>query len=249
MEELHLAHFSVKEYLITQSQFNLQSATVSISKTCLAYLTDIRVCPTTDESDFPMARFAAKHWTEFAVLARGSEEIVRATVSFLQNETAFRQWCQLYHADHPWPMPPGPPRASRLYYACLTGLAGAARNLIIEGADVNAQGGYYGNALQAASQRGSFEVVQLLLDKGADVNVQGGKYGNALRAAINRDHQEVVQVLLDKGADVDAQTLQAALHGGNPEIVQILNLNGAKLMSRKRSGSKNIRERMKLPQL
>ncbi|KAH7201283.1 hypothetical protein DER44DRAFT_783736, partial [Fusarium oxysporum] len=62
--------------------------------------------------------------------------------------------------------------------------------------------------------------VQLLLDKGADVNAQGGECGNAL---------------------------QAASRGGNPEIVQLLNLNGAKMMSRKRSSSTNLRERTKFP--
>ena len=43
--------------------------------------------------------------------------------------------------------------------------------------DVNAQGGEYGTALQAASTRGRKEIVEMLLDKGADVNAQGGRYG------------------------------------------------------------------------
>jgi hypothetical protein len=42
-----------------------------------------------------------------------------------------------------------------------------------------AQGGYYGNALQAASYRGHEGVVKMLLDARADVNVQGGYYGNS----------------------------------------------------------------------
>ncbi|KAF2190708.1 hypothetical protein K469DRAFT_558944, partial [Zopfia rhizophila CBS 207.26] len=45
--------------------------------------------------------------------------------------------------------------------------------LLDKGADVNAQGGSYGNALQAASVRGHEQIVQLLLDKGADTNAQG----------------------------------------------------------------------------
>jgi ankyrin repeat protein len=47
----------------------------------------------------------------------------------------------------------------------------------------NAQGGEYGNALQAASAEGHGQIVQLLLEKGADVNTQGGSYGyaNSLR--------------------------------------------------------------------
>ncbi|KAF2729999.1 hypothetical protein EJ04DRAFT_446072 [Polyplosphaeria fusca] len=46
--------------------------------------------------------------------------------------------------------------------------------LLDKGADVNAQGGRYGNALQAASYGGHEAVVKMLLDAGADVNAQGG---------------------------------------------------------------------------
>ena len=49
--------------------------------------------------------------------------------------------------------------------------------LLDRGVDVNAQGGYYGNALQAALAGGYDELVQILLDKGADVKAPGGKYG------------------------------------------------------------------------
>jgi ankyrin repeat protein len=103
--------------------------------------------------------------------------------------------------------------------------------------DVNAQGGRYGNALQAASWQGSQEVVQLLLDEGADVNAQGGEYGTALQAALwreshqagsRRGSQEVVRLLLDAGADVNAKggeygnPLQAASINGRQEVVQLL---------------------------
>lgn len=39
-----------------------------------------------------------------------------------------------------------------------------------QGANANAQGGIYGNALQAASYQGHEKVVQQLLEKGADVS-------------------------------------------------------------------------------
>ncbi|KAI7761726.1 hypothetical protein LZL87_013576 [Fusarium oxysporum] len=189
VEELHLAHFSVKEYLLEQAEFDLESASIVMTRTCLTYLGDIKNNCSTIRSDFPMARYAAEYWTEYAVPAEASEEIVRIIVNFLKDERTFQLWCHLYHDA-------GPPRASRLYYACLGGLVEAARNLITEGADVNAQGGDYGNALYAASYEGHQEVVRLLLDKGADVNVQGGKYGNALQAASLGGNWEVVQLLL-----------------------------------------------------
>ena len=43
--------------------------------------------------------------------------------------------------------------------------------LVEKGADVNAQGGRYGNALQAASSGGHKETAQMLVEKGADVNL------------------------------------------------------------------------------
>jgi hypothetical protein len=42
---------------------------------------------------------------------------------------------------------------------------------------VNAQGGHYGNALQAASYQCRKEVVELLLNKGAGISVQSGPFG------------------------------------------------------------------------
>jgi ankyrin repeat protein len=52
--------------------------------------------------------------------------------------------------------------------------------LLKKGADVNAQGGFYSNALQAASEGGHEAIVKLLLKKGVNVNAQGGEFGNAL---------------------------------------------------------------------
>jgi ankyrin repeat protein len=72
--------------------------------------------------------------------------------------------------------------------------------LLDKGADVNAQGGDYGNALQAALSEGHEQVVKMLLDKGADVNAQGGDYGNALYTASARGYEQVVKMLLDAGA-------------------------------------------------
>ena len=44
-----------------------------------------------------------------------------------------------------------------------------ARLLVDREAEVNAQGGFYGNALQAAAYKGNEAVVRLLVDRGADV--------------------------------------------------------------------------------
>ena len=72
--------------------------------------------------------------------------------------------------------------------------------LLSNGANVNAQSGKYGNALQAASAGGHFIIVELLLSNGADVKATGGPHGTALKAAKHFGHQEVVKLLQSRGA-------------------------------------------------
>ncbi|KAJ4288061.1 hypothetical protein N0V90_012078 [Kalmusia sp. IMI 367209] len=122
-----------------------------------------------------------------------------------------------------------------LYYTCLNGDLEMLQLLLNRGADVSAQGGWYGNALQAASAGGHTQVVELLLDEGAEVNAQGGWYGNALQAASAGGHTQVVELLLDEGAEVNAQggkygnALQAASAGGHTQVVELLLDEGAEV--------------------
>ncbi|KAJ6789603.1 hypothetical protein PWT90_09841 [Aphanocladium album] len=105
--------------------------------------------------------------------------------------------------------------------------------LIQEGACVNKQGGYFGNALQTAAKSKFHEAVETLIQHGADVNAQGGHYGNALQAAAWAGCQEVAETLIQHGADVNAQggcygnALQAASEAGHKEVVEALILLGA----------------------
>ena len=105
--------------------------------------------------------------------------------------------------------------------------------LLNSGADVNAQGGEYDNALQAAACCCNDQIVQLLLDHGANVNAQGGFYGNALQAAAFCGHDQIVQLLLDQGANVNAQggfygnALQAAKSRDLVRTMEILIDRGA----------------------
>jgi len=110
--------------------------------------------------------------------------------------------------------------------------------LLAQGADINAQGGPYGNALQLASYWGHIATVELLLAQGADVNAQGGVFSNALQAASGGGHTATVELLLAQGADVNAQggvfsnALQAASEGGHTATVDLLLAKGAERGSR-----------------
>ena len=95
--------------------------------------------------------------------------------------------------------------------------------LLDKGANVNSEGGDFGNALQVASMRGNKEIVQLLLDNAADVNAEGGHFGNALSAATVYGHEEIKQLLLDNGAIVNSEdgcrkARMAAKAGGHEDV-------------------------------
>jgi ankyrin repeat protein len=105
--------------------------------------------------------------------------------------------------------------------------------LLEKGAEVNLQGGEYGNALQTASFYGRKEIAAMLLDQGAEVNAQGGLYGNALQAASRKGYKEIVELLIENGAVVNAQggfhesALQAALQWDFKEVAKLLIEKGA----------------------
>ena len=86
------------------------------------------------------------------------------------------------------------------------------RLLLAHGADINARGGKYETALQAAAARGRLEVVKLLIERGADPMVEGGKFGSPLKAALGgkRRHYHVANYLRRHLAKMQAQELTEA---------------------------------------
>ncbi|KAL7935792.1 ankyrin repeat-containing domain protein [Trichoderma chlorosporum] len=73
--------------------------------------------------------------------------------------------------------------------------------------NINAQGGLFGSALQAAAYSGQTPTINLLLNRGAHVNARGGKYGSALNAAVIAGNWDIVRILLDAGAIPDCHIL------------------------------------------
>jgi hypothetical protein len=241
---VRLAHFSVKEYLeskrILQSgaaQFYLESAAGhrALSQSCLTYLGYYSSSPEKtltqqDLATFPLLKYAAQSWSDHSALQCGDE--ISREVSLLQSGPARDDWLVNYPPlagfEH------GRSSGSAIYYATLLELPVVVKSLLEGGADVNRQGGrQFRNALQAASGRGSKQMVQLLLDNGANLNSEDGDFGNALQVTSMRGDKEIVQLLLDNAADVNAEggyfgnALFAASFYGREETKQLLLDNGA----------------------
>ncbi|SMR45308.1 unnamed protein product [Zymoseptoria tritici ST99CH_3D1] len=143
---------------------------------------------------------------------------------------------------------------SALHDASLAGNHDVVQLLLDKGWQVNAQGGHFGNALQAACHGGHEKTVQLLLSAGADANAQGGHYGNALYAAARKhDDEKVAQMLINAGADVNAlrgywnhkddeeyhaTALQVASFSGLEKMVRVLLEGGADVDACEKHGTR-----------
>jgi hypothetical protein len=79
------------------------------------------------------------------------------------DDKQYAKWMTIHNPDTPWS---GEPERTSLlldpvYYASMGGLEYETTALLMRGADANAQGGYYSNALQAACAKGHENVVQI----------------------------------------------------------------------------------------
>ncbi|KAI7065932.1 hypothetical protein KC327_g11264 [Hortaea werneckii] len=246
--KVRLAHFSVKEYLeskrISESrakEFHLDTASEHrfLAQSCMTYVMhysndETKLSTLHDQCAYPLLKYSAKSWYHHSYLQCDGDlerEIRILTVTDIK-----RYW--LLHDDkneHCVEEPsfndfePG----GATYFASYLGLPKVVEELLARGADVNARGGKYGNALQAASFMGHIHLAELLLARGADISAQGGMYNNALQAASSIGHKDLVELLLAKGMDINAQgglcgtALQAASRKGYLGLVGLVLERGA----------------------
>ncbi|KAJ5433545.1 uncharacterized protein N7458_012701 [Penicillium daleae] len=243
--KLSFIHHTAREFLIHprsegkwKGRLNMSKSHSKMSSVCLTYLSYLGEQSPIGEikAKHPLAQYSFRHLMDHARLAGPVEDIQENIFNFfVERRKAYAVWGILFDPDRPWSEEPNSAEvmAAPLYYASLAGLQRTVELLLKEGADVNAQGGRFGNAVQAASYHGYKGVVRLLLEEGANVNTQGGDYGNSLYAAALQGHKGVVQLLLEKGANVNAQggffgdALGAASLQGDKEVVRLLLEQGA----------------------
>ncbi|MCJ1462463.1 hypothetical protein MMC07_001065 [Pseudocyphellaria aurata] len=257
-QELRLAHYSVKEYLISDRlkktsmhRYHIAplSANIFVATTCLTYLLYFEsstILTAEFEDEFPLARYAAEFWPLHYRNIKDDadrEAVDSLGFSLVESKTScFINWLRIFdpcnnsgRGTANLDLKPDDVSSS-LYYMSYFGVTGVVRLLLNKKAVVNVECGFNGNVLSAASSRGHLEVVQLLLEKGAEVNAECGHYGNALLAASLKGNLEVARLLLEKGAEVNAQdgafwgnALSAASFGGNLEVAQLLLEKGAEV--------------------
>lgn len=247
---VRFAHFSVKEYLLSErisqgpaASFAIDPAVSQsqIGQCCLSVLlqNDKRIDQLPDSGNMPLLYYAAEYWftyfRHYKAITSHADPFTSLVIKFFaESPMAFQNWLSAYDVNirwgsvrfSGWRVRFGP---SPLYYACLLGLEELVKILLNQGVDANAFGGKYGNALVAASMQGSELTVRYLLQHKADVHGPGGwVFGNALQASSYFGHEHIVKILLENGAmpdarrDEDDSALQHACESGHESIVRLL---------------------------
>ncbi|KAL9615098.1 MAG: hypothetical protein Q9167_000416 [Letrouitia subvulpina] len=228
IKEVHLAHYSVKEYLVSARAREGPAACFAISRTtaqeqivqsCLHYLQccEQEIVNIKNEFDLhtqcPLLLYAASTWSIHAKTCgqNMSEDTMKMIVNMLEIPDLWVHYCEpedwkslrkftyRYTEWNFWKSP------SPLYYAACLGLAEIVKYLLEQDSEVNEENGRYGNALQAASFKKHVSVVIILIQNGADVNKRGGFFGSALNVACFSGSPEIVEQLIGAGALAESQ--------------------------------------------
>ncbi|KAG7404275.1 Ankyrin repeat and KH domain-containing protein mask [Fusarium oxysporum f. sp. rapae] len=134
--------------------------------------------------------------------------------------------------------------SSGLLWIARHGRLEEAKILLGEAAKIQIPSSAFPIALLLAADKGSEDMVKLLLEHGVDVNASVEElyalqeahvkelYGTALLGASAGGHEQIARLLLDNSADVNTQggdygtALQGASAGGHEQIVKLLLDNG-----------------------
>jgi hypothetical protein len=244
---LKLAHFSVKEYLVSPriqlgrvSQYGISKrlSDTFISQTCLLYLMQFNTRDTLSrrlEPSFPLAQYAATHWATHARSDDGViPDILEALIARLLSPygVPFINFALLYEL---FPTPSMKTRFDPTPYASALGLEKVLRSLLVGEWQAANDSETVNYSLHVASLAGHETVVRLLLENGAAVNAVNGWHGTALGGASEAGHENIVQLLLENGADVNSTEHGPALWwaswAGHEGIVRLLLKHGAEINS------------------
>ena len=239
---LHLAHSSVKDFLVLHFQEQELPPILGVIDTqafaaecCLAYLLQFRD-PWTGDCDiceFPLARYAAEFWIRHMQSSetKTSPSGTRLMLKLMDDSLmSFSNWRRLYDPDKPWRGVDidATTCASPIYYASQCGLEHLVDQLLKRGSKPDEGKGMFGTPLQVAAYNGHLGVAQLLLSAGADLNEKCGMFYTPLKAAAAGGHAELVRLLIQHGADPNVYTsssgtaLLEATKSRHPEITRIL---------------------------
>jgi ankyrin repeat protein len=242
---VRLAHFSVKEYLISErtqagsaSFYSIDekiahAVIAEMSLSCLLQFDRPLVSNSAEFSEkFPLAEYAARYWNEHVLV--NDRSATRLALALFLSEEKFRNWTSLYDLDQKFqrvnvssPNTVGAP----IYYAVLTRLFKLVEQLIAFNAATGRQAEVTRINLPGHSTDGEFPLGRKWPGTKQYVSVDGGYLHTALQAASRLGQEDIVKLLIEKGADPNIYGRRSALsdaaRSGSKDVVELLLNNGA----------------------
>ncbi|KAL0262557.1 hypothetical protein SLS55_001525 [Diplodia seriata] len=224
---LHLAHASVKEFLLDELRLTtakedaegekLAEHHTELAKICLRYLTypETWVPSSTSNQGIPYAflDYASEFWERHVLLGdETNKDVSRSLDVILHPETpAFRGWRASRIDSNPSLQPSAKEQAKKaqgnpLVWASQSGLKDSVEKLLFQSPELLHQSEHHGEtALHVVCRAGSLAMFTLLLEKGADVDVKSTQKQTPLSCAVLSGNEDLVSCLLDAGADINSQ--------------------------------------------
>ncbi|KAL9023267.1 MAG: hypothetical protein Q9196_007306 [Gyalolechia fulgens] len=213
---IRLAHFTVKEYLMSDrirqgpaAFFSLgeEMSHLRIAETCLSCLLLYEMILFVDEGEFtmefPIAKYSARYWVSHFRKARSILEkrhFEHASELFL-DEHKLQNWVALYDIDDAMEICGRYKQGSSLYYAVFTGLYGLVEVVLQSGNYI------YANEETSIGRRSVFEAHDhgktppCHTNKRTPIDSRGGYLHTPLQAASYYRLSDIVELLLKFGAN------------------------------------------------
>lgn len=241
-----LAHYSVKEYLVSDriekglaARYSMQAAVChdAIARSCLGYLLQFQgdeIISQDNAKEFKLADYSARFWIEHAQATKQHVEYVQEAMILLSTENdAYLNWLRIHDPDHDWREPDFQKSlqsySSPLYYTSLAGLLSMVKLLLDKGAEINAQGTgtHSRTALHLAAWGGHIDTFHYLANLGFDLSALDAKGDGVLCYASSGGSLDVLQAALNHGLTLSSENMHwSALHwacrSGKPEVVELL---------------------------
>lgn len=236
VDTVHIAHFSVQNYLeseLIHKDIDVRSFAITrdlthtrIASTCLVFLGNLGLL-----QDSPMVRYARYLWSDHVIEGRKTDELQSQFWQLLQNDSAWNHDSifRLRWSPHwvnrkmretvltKW-------KKSRLCHASFLRFTSAVEQLLNEtsvsySSDLDWYSEEYDAAIYVASIAGHVEMVQLLLDKNPREN---RALESSLLGASTFGHESIVRLVLNRNTELDmSEAFAAACRGGYSNIVRL----------------------------
>ena len=250
---VRLAHFSVKEYLVSDrirtgsaaffSNEEASNAVIgAIGLSCLQLYDEV-LFPSSKEfsTEFPLAKYTAGFWHDHlsAIISTAYLSLRPLPSELLLSKEKMRNWIALHDLDSDI----GDTEelsenslGSPLYYAVLTGLKSLVEALIQLQEDKDGQVEVTKASKVKPPDTDDGSATLQYMGKDASVNATGGVLHTPLQAASWLGNMDIVQLLINQGADSniyggceDGSALSAAAQKGHLDIMKLLLDTGADL--------------------